>query len=86
MNQSGLCSLSLSLSLSLVSISLNQLSTAALVNELSQVIQERLSTHPLNIERAKKGLPVANVVLLRGCGARIQVTLHFGIRGVKTKI
>lgn len=47
--------------------------TAKLVNELSECIHKALAKHPLNVEREKKGLPVANCVLLRGCGSRISV-------------
>jgi 2,3-bisphosphoglycerate-independent phosphoglycerate mutase len=32
---------------------------------------EVLSQHPLNKEREQKGLPTANIVLLRGCGSRL---------------
>jgi len=47
--------------------------TSAIVNELSHVIHQRLSSHPLIKERAAKGLPIANIVLFRGAGARIDV-------------
>lgn len=47
--------------------------TSAVVNELSARIHEVLSAHPLNIARARDGLPIANIVLLRGAGARIAV-------------
>jgi len=44
-----------------------------IVNELSKEIHLRLRDHPINIERAAAGKAVANVVLLRGCGVRIDV-------------
>lgn len=47
--------------------------TAQVVNEVSRVFQHILSRQPLNIARAEKGMAVADVVLLRGAGARIQV-------------
>lgn len=43
--------------------------TAAICNELSALMFERLSTHPLNLARAAQSLPQANMVLLRGAGA-----------------
>jgi len=46
--------------------------TAKLVNELSVAIQQALEKHPINDERRKQGKPVANVVLLRGCGTLIE--------------
>lgn len=47
--------------------------TAAVVNELSKEISRILLAHPLNAERAAEGKNVANLVLLRGCGIRIEV-------------
>lgn len=47
--------------------------TAAVVNELSKEISRILVSHPLNAKRAAKGKNIANVVLLRGCGIRIEV-------------
>ena len=44
--------------------------TAEIVNELSDEIRKILKTHPLNLERRRRGKPVANALLLRGCGAR----------------
>ncbi len=42
--------------------------TAEIVNEFMQKAHEILEAHPLNVERAKKGLPKANALLLRGAG------------------
>ncbi|KAG0478114.1 hypothetical protein HPP92_012833 [Vanilla planifolia] len=47
--------------------------TAAVVNELSREISRILSPHPINVKRAAEGKNIANVVLLRGCGIRIEV-------------
>uniref|UniRef100_A0A5B6ZPP5 Metalloenzyme domain-containing protein n=1 Tax=Davidia involucrata TaxID=16924 RepID=A0A5B6ZPP5_DAVIN len=47
--------------------------TAAVVNELSKEITRILVSHPLNAKRAAEGKNIANVVLLRGCGIRIEV-------------
>jgi len=47
--------------------------TAAVVNELSKEMSRILISHPLNEKRASQGKSVANVVLLRGCGIRIEV-------------
>lgn len=49
--------------------------TAAIINELSREISRILVSHPLNAVRAGKGKNIANVVLLRGCGIRIEVIL-----------
>ncbi|EGG18347.1 phosphonopyruvate decarboxylase-like protein [Cavenderia fasciculata] len=46
--------------------------TAKVTNELSNEIQKALENHPINIDRREKGLAAANVVLLRGCGVRVQ--------------
>jgi len=42
--------------------------TARIVNEFSRRSYEVLKNHPLNMDRAKNGLPPANYVLLRGAG------------------
>ena len=42
--------------------------TAEVVNYFVEKSHEVLENHPLNIERAKRGLPKANVLLLRGAG------------------
>lgn len=48
--------------------------TAAVVNELSKEISHILVSHPLNAKRVAQGKNIANVVLLRGCGIRIEVS------------
>lgn len=47
--------------------------TAKVVNELSKEISHILVAHPLNAKRAAEGKNIANLVLLRGCGIRIEV-------------
>ncbi|KAI3747952.1 hypothetical protein L6452_10710 [Arctium lappa] len=47
--------------------------TATVVNELSKEISKILVAHPLNGKRAAEGKSIANLVLLRGCGIRIEV-------------
>ncbi|XP_078443248.1 uncharacterized protein LOC144712799 [Wolffia australiana] len=47
--------------------------TAAVVNQLSEEMSKLLIAHPLNHKRAAEGKTIANVVLLRGCGIRIEV-------------
>ncbi|KAI4352306.1 hypothetical protein L6164_006570 [Bauhinia variegata] len=47
--------------------------TAAVVNELSQEITKILVSQPVNVKRVTEGKNIANVVLLRGCGIRIEV-------------
>ncbi|XP_025650184.1 uncharacterized protein [Arachis hypogaea] len=47
--------------------------TADVVNELSKEITKILVSHPVNAKRAAEGKNIANVVLLRGCGIRIEV-------------
>ncbi|MEM2839368.1 MAG: 2,3-bisphosphoglycerate-independent phosphoglycerate mutase [Thermoplasmata archaeon] len=42
--------------------------TARIVNEFVKKSYEILLSHPINLERASKGLPVANIVLPRGAG------------------
>ncbi|KAG5010331.1 hypothetical protein JHK87_018846 [Glycine soja] len=46
--------------------------SAAVVNELSKEITKILVSHPVNAKRAAEGKNIANVVLLRGCGIRIE--------------
>ncbi|PRQ33038.1 putative phosphoglycerate mutase (2,3-diphosphoglycerate-independent) [Rosa chinensis] len=48
--------------------------TAKVVNELSKEMSKILIAHPLNAKRASEGKNIANVVLLRGCGIRIEVS------------
>ena len=50
--------------------------TAAVVNELSKEITRILVSHPINAQRSAEGKNIANVVLLRGCGIRIEVSTN----------
>jgi 2,3-bisphosphoglycerate-independent phosphoglycerate mutase len=47
--------------------------TAAIVNHLSDRMRARLRGHPLNEARAAAGKNVANVLLLRGAGVRVDL-------------
>ena len=47
--------------------------TSSVVNELSSVVAQLLSAHPLIVQRHREGLPITNIVLLRGAGKRIHV-------------
>ncbi|XP_010528453.1 PREDICTED: uncharacterized protein LOC104805546 [Tarenaya hassleriana] len=47
--------------------------TAKVINELSREISRILVSHPVNAKRVAEGKNIANVVLLRGCGIRIEV-------------
>jgi 2,3-bisphosphoglycerate-independent phosphoglycerate mutase len=42
--------------------------TAKILNELTIYFHKFLQNHPLNIERARTGLPPANIILCRGAG------------------
>ncbi|KAL2467731.1 Cofactor-independent phosphoglycerate mutase [Forsythia ovata] len=57
--------------------------TAAVVNELSKEISRILVAHPLNAKRTAEGKNAANVVLLRGCGIRIEVPQFEKIHGLR---
>ncbi|KAG0600130.1 hypothetical protein M758_11G009200 [Ceratodon purpureus] len=57
--------------------------TANVVNELSDVIRGILRSHPLNAERLKEGKAIANLVLLRGCGIRIDVPTFMEVQGLR---
>ncbi|XP_058112349.1 uncharacterized protein LOC131255618 isoform X2 [Magnolia sinica] len=56
--------------------------TAVVVNELSKEISKILVSHPLNKKRAEEGKNIANVVLLRGCGIRIEVPAFEQMHGL----
>ncbi|KAH6803071.1 Cofactor-independent phosphoglycerate mutase [Perilla frutescens var. frutescens] len=47
--------------------------TSEVVNELSKEISRILVGHPVNVRRVAEGKNIANLVLLRGCGIRIEV-------------
>jgi len=43
--------------------------TASIVNKFVKLSYEKMKDHPVNIERRKKGLPEANILLPRGAGS-----------------
>lgn len=47
--------------------------TAEIINEFMSKANEVLEKHPVNAEREKKGLPKANVILLRGAGVMKEI-------------
>jgi 2,3-bisphosphoglycerate-independent phosphoglycerate mutase len=47
--------------------------TSRLVNALSRRMTDTLQEHAINRRRIEQGKPPANCVLLRGCGARVQM-------------
>ncbi|GJX05559.1 putative 2,3-bisphosphoglycerate-independent phosphoglycerate mutase [Tanacetum coccineum] len=47
--------------------------TETIVNELSKEISKFLIAHPLNAKRAAEGKNIANIVLIRGYGIKIEV-------------
>ncbi|CAA0840881.1 Cofactor-independent phosphoglycerate mutase [Striga hermonthica] len=57
--------------------------TADVVNELSREMSRILVAHPVNAKRAAEGKNIANVVLLRGCGIRIEVPQFEKIHGLR---
>ncbi|GMH33625.1 hypothetical protein BSKO_01459 [Bryopsis sp. KO-2023] len=58
--------------------------SAAATNELSHVLLEALKVHPLNADRKQQGLTQANVVLLRGCGSRMDLPTFEETHGMKS--
>ncbi|GFQ06570.1 2 3-bisphosphoglycerate-independent phosphoglycerate mutase [Phtheirospermum japonicum] len=57
--------------------------TAAVVNELSKEISRILVGHPINAKRVAEGKNIANIVLLRGCGIRIEVPQFEKVHGLR---
>ncbi|KAL1563220.1 putative 2,3-bisphosphoglycerate-independent phosphoglycerate mutase [Salvia divinorum] len=57
--------------------------TAAVINELSKEISRILVGHPVNARRVAEGKNIANVVLLRGCGIRIEVPPFEKLHGLR---
>ncbi|WP_456418832.1 2,3-bisphosphoglycerate-independent phosphoglycerate mutase [Methanocaldococcus infernus] len=58
--------------------------TAEVLNKLLKIVYEKLDKHPINIERAKRGLPKANIILPRGGGKVPKVEKfyeRYGMRG-----
>eukprot|EP00158_Paraphelidium_tribonemae_P005696 Partr_v1_DN27468_c5_g1_i4_m72248 putative 2,3bisphosphoglycerate-in-dependent phosphoglycerate len=48
--------------------------TSAYLNALSLEISHTLQNHTINAQRSKSGKPIANVILFRGCGTRLNVS------------
>lgn len=57
--------------------------TAVIINDLTREFHRILSASPINTQRAKKGLPLANIVLLRGAGGLPEIPSLEDIYGVK---
>ncbi|MEM3737423.1 MAG: 2,3-bisphosphoglycerate-independent phosphoglycerate mutase [Candidatus Bathyarchaeia archaeon] len=57
--------------------------TAEILNDLSLSIYKALKNHPVNEERAQRGLHPANVILLRGAGTLPQITPISQLYGIK---
>jgi 2,3-bisphosphoglycerate-independent phosphoglycerate mutase len=57
--------------------------TARIVNELMQEFHKILKEHPVNKERAKRKLPVANMVLCRGAGTVPKIPPISDVFGIK---
>lgn len=58
--------------------------TANVVNAASDCIRDLLKKHEVNVERRKQGKPEANVVLLRGCGCRLDLEGFDAKHGTKS--
>ncbi|KAG6418183.1 hypothetical protein SASPL_120383 [Salvia splendens] len=56
--------------------------TAVVINELSKEISRILVNHPVNARRVAEGKNIANLVLLRGCGIRIEVPSFEKLHGL----
>ncbi|WP_456472439.1 2,3-bisphosphoglycerate-independent phosphoglycerate mutase [Methanocaldococcus sp.] len=57
--------------------------TAEVLNKLLKIVYERLDKHPINIEREKRGLPKANIILPRGGGRVPKVEKFYNKYGLK---
>ena len=60
--------------------------TAAIVNKLMQVAHERMKNLETNKERAKKGIPLANAILLRGGGRHTDISSLQQRYGIKSAV
>ncbi|MBS7633001.1 2,3-bisphosphoglycerate-independent phosphoglycerate mutase [Candidatus Bathyarchaeota archaeon] len=58
--------------------------TARIVNTLTREFHKCLTSHPVNRERVKRGLPPANMILCRGAGTLPNVKSLAHIYGIKT--
>jgi len=57
--------------------------TARILNQLYEVLREKMERHPINRERLERGLPPANAIILRGAGAPPRVEPLGEIYGVR---
>lgn len=57
--------------------------TAEIVNELTRLLRDMMSRHPINRERAERGLPPVNAILLRGAGEPPAVKPLNEVYGIK---
>ena len=60
--------------------------TAKIVNKLMRVAHERMKGLEINKERAKKDVPLANALLLRGSGRHCEVSLLSERYGIKAAV
>jgi 2,3-bisphosphoglycerate-independent phosphoglycerate mutase len=60
--------------------------TAKIVNRLTQIIHDRLKDLDLNKERVDRGLPPANIVLLRGAGQHMEIPTLKDRYGIKSAV
>jgi len=54
--------------------------SATLVNEFTRRSREVLEKHPINLKRMKEGLPIANILLIRGAGTSLPKLENFKIK------
>lgn len=57
--------------------------SSQVLNKVSSVFHEHLSSHPINVKRVCCNEPPANIVLLRGPGERINVPTFEEVHGLK---
>ena len=60
--------------------------TAAIVNKLTKIAHERINSLELNADRIKRGLPPANVLLLRGPGQHAVIPTLKEKYGIKSAV
>jgi 2,3-bisphosphoglycerate-independent phosphoglycerate mutase len=60
--------------------------TAEIVNEFMEQSHAILENHPVNEDRAKKGLPKANVILIRGVGKCPHIPSFESMHGMKLAV
>jgi 2,3-bisphosphoglycerate-independent phosphoglycerate mutase len=60
--------------------------TAAAINQVTQLVFERLQDHPVNIDRKRSGKPPANGIICRGPGRLPRLQTQIQRLGVKTAV